>query len=93
MKRTILRTAVGIGAMVTLIPVFAFALDRPLGPRGQHHGPPPEAIEACEGKNAGDSVRFETPRGHIITGTCEERDGLFFAIPEGGPPPRGERDQ
>lgn len=46
--------------------------------------PPQEAIAACEGKNAGDKVEFETRRGDTISGTCVNNGDLTFAIPEGG---------
>mmetsp|Transcript_649 Transcript_649/g.1490 ORF Transcript_649/g.1490 Transcript_649/m.1490 type:complete len:116 (-) Transcript_649:826-1173(-) len=40
------------------------------GPGQQGGGPPQEAIDACVGKVAGDTVTFATPRGSV-TGTCE----------------------
>lgn len=48
-------------------------------------GPPKEAFEACEGKEAGDTVKFTGRRGEIITATCEERDDQLVAVPEGRP--------
>jgi len=93
MKTNLLRTALAIGAMVILMPALARAYDESSGPERRHHGPPPEAITACEGKNVGDEVQFETPSGRTITGICRERDGQLFAIPEGGRPPRHEREQ
>jgi hypothetical protein len=33
-------------------------------------GPPPEALEACQGKAAGTAVEMKTPRGDTIKGVC-----------------------
>lgn len=41
----------------------------------ERRGPPPAAFTACEGKNEGDIAQFETPRGEILSGTCEEPRG------------------
>jgi len=55
--------------------------------RGQGNGPgngrrpPQEAIDACDGYREGDQVRFVTPHGHEVEGTCEQRDGMLFVIP------------
>lgn len=46
------------------------------------HKPPPEAYKACEGKKAGATARFTTPRGDTITGTCEELDGQLVLKPD-----------
>jgi len=43
---------------------------------GHRHGPPKEAIAACNGKNAGSSCTFVTPRGR--------RHGSCFNPPSGG---------
>lgn len=37
--------------------------------RGHHGPPPPEAIDACEGKKAEESCGFTGPRG-AVEGTC-----------------------
>lgn len=64
--------------------------DAPSGRR--HHGPPPEAISACDGLNEGDVCLFTTRRGDDIEGTCgTTRKGDFACIPEGGPPGKGGR--
>ncbi|MGZ3183642.1 MAG: hypothetical protein ACXU8N_14490 [Telluria sp.] len=49
----------------------AGAQPQPPAPPKDHRGPPPEAIEACKGKQAGDSVTIKTPRGDTLTGTCQ----------------------
>jgi hypothetical protein len=47
--------------------------------RGGHHGPPPEAYTACEGKSAGDEAEFVSPHGDTVTGICEmEGDRLVL---------------
>ena len=43
----------------------------PGGQVGGHHGPPPEAYQACMGKTAGNAAQFTGPKGEIIQGTCE----------------------
>lgn len=52
---------------------------------GDHQGPPPEAIEACAGKTAGDSVVFTDGRGESLEATCQDRDGQMAAVPENIP--------
>ncbi len=57
-------------------------------PRGHgpgHHGPPPEAIEACKGHAEGDKVTFITPRGDEVTGICRKMPEKLIAVPEGTP--------
>jgi hypothetical protein len=49
--------------------------------RGRHHGPPPEAYRACEGKNAGDSAEFVGPRGNTVMGTCEQEGDRLVLRP------------
>ena len=50
-----------------------------------HHGPPPEAIEACKGHQEGDKVTFKTPHGDEISGICKKLPELLVAIPEKAP--------
>lgn len=61
----------------------AWALDGPVDRRGRI-GSPPEAIEACNGKEAGTAVEFKTPQGDTVTGICKQIDGKLAAMPEGG---------
>ncbi len=44
-------------------------------------GPPPEAVKACDGKSAGDSVSFTTRGGQTLSGTCREMNGSLAAMP------------
>ena len=64
---------------------FGTASGRP--PRG---GPPPEALEVCEQKQAGQACSFEAPHG-LIEGSCRSvREGLV-CVPGShriGPPPQ-----
>ena len=50
--------------------------------RRKRHGPPPEAYTACEGKNAGDTAEFVSPRGDTVTGTCEQRGDRLVLRPD-----------
>ena len=64
-------------------------------PRGHgpgHHGPPPEAIEACKGHEEGDKVTFKTPRGDEVTGICKKFPEVLIAVPEGAPPGQAGKD-
>ena len=54
----------------------------------RHHGPPPEAYTACEGKSAGDSAEFESPHGDTVTGTCVQ-DGERLVLRPDHHPRRG----
>ncbi len=53
------------------------------GDRGNMQGPPPEAIEACEGKAEGDSVNFEGRGGDSVTAICTMVNDRLAAVPEG----------
>ncbi|BCR06313.1 hypothetical protein DESUT3_33820 [Desulfuromonas versatilis] len=55
------------------------------------HGVPPEAIAACEGKSAGDSVKFTDRRGETLEATCQEQDGQLVAVPDKRPRGGGPR--
>ena len=74
---------------------------RPDNPKGRsggrRQGPPPEAYEACEGKNAGDEAEFVNRRGETVIGICEEEGDQLVLRPDNpkgrscgrrqGPPP------
>lgn len=68
-------------SLLTLMPLTACGKGNDNGRRPQ--GPPPEAIEACEGKTAGDSVTFADREGESLSATCEEIDDQLVAVPEG----------
>jgi hypothetical protein len=68
--------------LISLLPMTAFATGDPQR-SGKRQGPPPEAIEACANKKAGDSVEFTGRRGETLKATCQERNGQMAAVPEG----------
>lgn len=70
-------------AILVLMPIAASAKGG--NHDGRRHGPPPEAIEACEGKEVGDNVEFTGRRGETLKATCKEIDGQIVAVPEGRP--------
>jgi hypothetical protein len=51
------------------------------GQPGHHHGPPLEFIEACQDKEAGDTVTLETPRGDQVKAVCEQKGDQLIARP------------
>lgn len=56
---------------------------------GKRRGPPPEAYTACDGKNSGDRSQLTTPRGEVLTGSCEEdQEGKLVLRPDR---PKGDR--
>jgi len=67
------------------------ALAKP-GGGGKRQGPPPEAFTACEGKSAGDTASFTSPRGGEVTGICVEQSGKMVLRPD-NPPERGKNKQ
>lgn len=81
MKNSRMKVIVSLFVLLSLIPVTGWAYGDDDSKRRKE--PPPEAIEACEGKEAGDTVEFTGRRGETITATCEERDDQLVAAPEG----------
>jgi len=67
----------------------------PPGRRGPGFGPPPVAIEACEGADEGATCAFTGRFGEELTGTCLAvphavvGEGVIACVPEGTPPPPG----
>jgi hypothetical protein len=60
-------------------------------PGGKPPGPPPEAVQACQGKTAGAQASITGRDGRSFTGVCENVDGVLALRPShgnGGPPPR-----
>lgn len=51
------------------------------GQQRPHQGPPPEAFEACKGKQAGDEVTVTGRKGEALKATCKEHDGKLVAMP------------
>lgn len=86
MKNSRIKVIICLLVLVSLVPVVSWASGND-GKGKRRNGPPPEAFEACEGKDVGDSVEFTGRRGETLTATCEERNDQLVAVPEG----RGER--
>jgi hypothetical protein len=80
---------VGVAAVLLglLVPVAALAQSRGGRGSGGHHGPPPEAIEACEGRSDGSSCSVAI-HGDSLDGTCRViPTGESACVPEGMGPP------
>jgi hypothetical protein len=77
--------AITLLAMLVAIPVSGCAEDSSRN-RDRKPGPPPEAIQACEGKQEGDIVSFTGGRGDSVKGTCQTVEGQLVAVPEGHKP-------
>lgn len=58
----------------------------------RRHGPPPEFVTACEGKQVGEAVVIETPHGDTIDATCQQRGDQLVAHPINPPPPPPEKE-
>lgn len=56
--------------------------DQPAEQSSKRRGPPPIAFTVCEGKSEGDKSQFETRRGKMLTGTCEDLDGKLVLRPD-----------
>ncbi|MBF7074259.1 hypothetical protein ISG33_12705 [Glaciecola sp. MH2013] len=85
MKTNFITTIVKSSLFATAAFCLAMSLAHaePNKKRERPAGPPPEAIEACEGMNEGDSVSFENREGDTLTGTCEMIEEQLVAVPEG----------
>ena len=84
----------GTGIVITLLGILiatiAFGSDSSSQEPGRrHHGPPPEAYTACEGKSAGDTAKFVSPHGDTVTGTCEQEGDRLVLRPDNPPDRRG----
>src|SRR5574341_2691499 len=84
-RRPILKKAVATVALLAVVMTSGVAFGQAPGD-GRRHGPPPEAITACQGKSPGDAVQLQTPRGETIRATWRELRGQLVAMPEGVPP-------
>lgn len=88
-----LQFVVRLTCALTLLTGFAPAVgalaasDQDLSPAGEGRRPPPAAIEACQGKNEGDTCAFLSRDNLILTGDCLSGHENIFACR----PHRGER--
>ncbi len=78
-----LRKTLALIALATLLPAAGWA-----AANGRPGGPPPEALNVCNGKNAGDAVQFTNRRGETVEATCRQLDDQLVALPDA---PRGKR--
>lgn len=69
-------------ALLVLMPLTACAESNSRDRKGPQ-GPPPEAIQACEGKQEGDAVSFKGRRGETLNATCSMVEEQLVAVPEG----------
>ncbi len=84
------KTSIVITLFVIFIAVIAFGNNASSQETGRRqHGPPPEAFTACEGKSVGDTAEFVSPRGDMVTGTCEQQGDRLVLRPDN---PRGNSD-
>ena len=64
------------------------------GGPGGHHGPPPEALQACQGKSQGATCSVETPDGQTLGGKCDrppnDSSKPLACRPDNMPPPPQE---
>ena len=85
MKR--LAVVLGFAAALVLVAASLAVAD---DPGGRPHGPPPEALAACQGQAEGATCGF-TMGDRTMTGTCRTGPGgdgaLACAPPHRGPPP------
>lgn len=89
-RRGVKWTIVTMLTIITLVPTAGWAFGG-LKERERPQGPPPEAIEACKGKAAGDKVQLTTPSGEVLQAVCKNLDDQLVAMPVAGrhrdPPP------
>ena len=71
-------------AVLIICATNAFGQGPPSKGQG-HQGPPPEAYTACEGKSAGDTAEFVSPRGDTVCGTCEQEGDRLVLRPDNPP--------
>jgi len=93
------RHLVATATLLLAVPFAALAQSGANGasaPEGgrRHHGPPPEAIAACQGKAVGTQASFTGRGGRTITGACTQMGDVVAVArphrpgehPDGGPP-------
>jgi len=84
-----MKSLINVSIIFILLMMCTFTNAFGQGPsKGQgHQDPPPEAFTACEGKSAGDTAEFVSPRGDTVCGTCEQ-DGDRLVLRPDNPKPR-----
>lgn len=83
MRSAMVKKLVSLVMLLSLLPAAGWAF----GDGGRDRGPkpPPEAIEACRGKEEGDRVEFKGHDDHMMKAVCRKHHGLLVAVPEHGP--------
>nr|WP_067290328.1 hypothetical protein [Marinobacterium profundum] len=72
-------------ALFGLIPTISLGAEDS-GQRRPKNGPPPEAFEACKGKQVGDVVGITGRRGEPLEANCQEEPaGKLVAVPTSMP--------
>lgn len=89
MNRQLIKRATLVLTLVALLSTVACG-GKDNHRRGRRHGPPPEAIAACEDRQAGDSVEFRGRNGEAVQATCREINGRLAAVPAGMSPERDD---
>lgn len=90
--KTMKKIAIVTIAMLSIFTASVFGSEtEKRKPMGRHNGPPPEAYTACEGKSAGDSAEFVSPRGDTVTGTCELQGDRLVLRPDNPPERNSDR--
>ncbi|WP_419174297.1 hypothetical protein [Desulfosediminicola sp.] len=69
-------------ATFSALPVYAKGSKMGGGPGNNMQGPPPEAYEACVGKEAGDMVSLKGRRGKSMEGVCASIESQLVAVPK-----------
>ncbi len=87
------RTNTMIAISVLLLSGLATTASARPGDGGGRRGPPPEAIEACDGKQRNDQCSFTGRGDKTLEGICSAPPGVdeLACAPEGAPPERGGR--
>lgn len=75
---------------LTLVSTLMFLAPLTVLANGGHHGPPPEALEACKGLQEGNACQVSFD-GKTTAGTCRTgpQGEAAACLPEGGPGGRG----
>jgi len=82
MRSEMVKKMVSLVMLLSLLPAAGWALGDGQDRRPK---PPPEAIEACHGKEEGDRVEFKGRQDRLIKAVCRKHQGLLVAVPEHGP--------
>lgn len=91
MQRRVFSRLATAGLALAAVAAHAQSAPPAGGPGGTPPGPPPEAVQACEGKQAGAQASFTGRDGRSLTGVCESQNGVLAVRPPrgaGGPPPQ-----